>query len=240
MSRVPRAATHALTGAALALGAPLGLLVLRAFQAGRFSFSWLRDEISADAWIYAYVTVSTVVAFSLFGLALGRHAGRLYDLSSIDPLTRLRNRRVLHERLEEEFARSLRYGSPLSVLLLDLDGLKQLNDRHGHRSGDEALERVAEAIRAGSRSTDVAARWGGDEFAILAPNTGRAEALRLAERVRILASDGSPPPEAVTVSVGVGTFERDGRAATADDLVRAADAALYEAKRSGRNRVIAT
>jgi diguanylate cyclase (GGDEF)-like protein len=230
---------HAVAGATLALGAPLGLLVLRALQAGRLSPSWLRREISADPWTYGYITVSTLVVFALFGWALGRQAARLYDLSSSDPLTRLNNRRALHERLDEEFARSLRYGSPLSVLLLDLDGLKQLNDRHGHRRGDEALERVADAIRTGSRAADVAARWGGDEFAILAPNTGRVEAVRLAERVRALAAEGNPPSEAVTVSAGVATFDLTRRLATPNDLIRAADAGLYEAKRNGRNRVVA-
>jgi diguanylate cyclase (GGDEF)-like protein len=239
VNRVPRARMHAVAGAALALGAPLGLVVLRALQAGRLSPSWLRGEISADAWTYGYVTVSTLVVFALFGLALGRQAGRLYDLSNSDPLTRLNNRRALHERLDDEFARSRRYGSPLSVVLLDLDGLKQLNDRHGHRRGDEALERVAEAIRTGSRAADVAARWGGDEFAIIAPNTGPVEALSLAERVRALAAEGNPPSEAVTVSAGVATFDLTRRLATPDDLIRAADAALYEAKRSGRNRVVA-
>jgi two-component system cell cycle response regulator len=239
VSRVPRAWMHAVAGATLALGAPLGLLVLRALQAGRLSPSWLRREISADPWTYGYITVSTLVVFALFGWALGRQAARLYDLSSSDPLTRLNNRRALHERLDEEFARSLRYGSPLSVLLLDLDGLKQLNDRHGHRRGDEALERVADAIRTGSRAADVAARWGGDEFAILAPNTGRVEAVRLAERVRALAAEGNPPSEAVTVSAGVATFDLTRRLATPNDLIRAADAGLYEAKRNGRNRVVA-
>jgi diguanylate cyclase (GGDEF)-like protein len=217
----------------------MGLLTLRALRAGQISPSWILREISADPWTYGYVALSTFVVFTLFGLALGCQARRLYDLSSSDPLTRLRNRRALQGRLEEEFARSVRYGSPLSVVLLDLDGLKQLNDRHGHRRGDEALARVAEAIRTGCRAADVAARWGGDEFAILAPNTGKDEALRLADRVRGLAADGAPPMEAVTVSAGVATFERLRPAANPDDLVRAADAALYEAKRRGRNRVVA-
>jgi len=239
MSRGPRAVTHAVLGAALALGAPVGLLVLRALLAGRMSASWLRSEIAADAWTYGYVTASTLVAFALFGLVLGRQAGRLYDLSSSDPLTRLYNRRALQGRLDEEFAHSVRYGSPLSVLLLDLDGLKQLNDRHGHRRGDEALERVAAAIRTGSRAADVTARWGGDEFAILAPNTGREEALRLAERIRALVTERTAALHAVTVSGGVATVDPARGVATPDDLIRAADAALYEAKRRGRNRVVA-
>ncbi len=235
----PRAIRHGFLGAALALGAPLGLVVLRAVRAGEASPRWLSNEIASDVWTYGYVTASTVVVFSLFGLALGRRASQLYDLSSSDALTRLRNRRALQERLEEEFARSVRYGSPLSLLLLDLDGLKALNDRHGHRRGDDALVRVATAIHTSSRGTDVGARWGGDEFAILAPNTGREEALRLAERIRTLAAAGGAPSSGtVTVSVGVATLDAARRTAASNDLVRAADAALYEAKRNGRNRVV--
>jgi diguanylate cyclase (GGDEF)-like protein len=237
-SRGPRPGRHALLGAALALGAPLGLLALRSVRAGEASPSRLLNEIASDVWTYAYVTVSTLVVFSLYGLALGRMASRLYDLSSRDPLTRLRNRRALQERLEEEFARSVRYGSPLSMLLLDLDGLKALNDQYGHRRGDDALVRVAAAIHTSSRATDMGARWGGDEFAILAPNTGREEAMQLAERIRTLAAGGAPSSGTVTVSAGVATLDAERRAATPNELVRAADSALYEAKHNGRNRVV--
>lgn len=239
MSHWPRARRHALAGAALALGAPLGLLSIRAVLAQRAEGAWLWREISSDAWTYGYVTVSTLLAFVLFGLVLGQQADRLYELSTSDSLTRLRNRRAFEERLEEEFARAARHASSLSILLVDLDRLKTLNDRHGHRVGDEALARVATAIRRGSRAMDVAARWGGDEFVLLAPDTGHEEALHLAERVRALVAEPGDTTQIITVSVGVATLDAVHRVAEPEALMRAADAALYEAKRQGRNRIIA-
>ena len=239
MSHWPRARRHALAGAALALGTPLGLLLVRVVLAQRTSFAWLWREISSDAWTYGYVAFSTLFAFVLFGLVLGRQADRLYELSTSDSLTRLRNRRAFEERLGEEFARAVRHASPLSILLVDLDRLKSLNDRHGHRVGDEALARVAAAIRGGSRAIDVAARWGGDEFALLAPDTGHEEALHLAERVRALVAEPRAAREVITVSVGVATRDAVHHVADPEALMRAADAALYEAKRQGRNRIIA-
>jgi diguanylate cyclase (GGDEF)-like protein len=186
-----------------------------------------------------YVALSTTVAFVTFGYVLGRRADQLYDLSITDPLTGLRNRRVVQERLEEEVGRAQRYGTALSVLLIDIDGLKELNDRHGHRAGDVALRKVATAIRNGSRATDRAARWGGDEFMLLAPNTGLTEARQLAERIRGLVAEGtSAPGEPITVSVGVATHDSARDAGTTEALVRRADRALYEAKRLGRNLVV--
>jgi diguanylate cyclase (GGDEF)-like protein len=182
--------------------------------------------------------LSTLAVFALFGLLLGRQADRLYELSSEDPLTGLGNRRRFQARLEEEFARAQRYGAPLSVLVADLDGLKELNDRCGHRIGDEALTRVASAIRTGSRAADFAARWGGDEFALLAPSTGSEDAVRLAERVRSLASEHDSGRERISVSIGVATFDPKSGTDSAEGLMRQADAALYAAKAAGRDRVV--
>jgi diguanylate cyclase (GGDEF)-like protein len=218
----------------LASGAPLGLLILQAWRDGAASLAWLASEWEQESPTYIYIWLSTLLVFAAFGYVLGLHADRLYELSSRDGLTGLRNRRVVAERLQEEVRRCLRYGAPLSVLLMDLDGLKARNDRHGHRAGDVALQAVATAIRGGARSTDVSGRWGGDEFVLLAPNTGAVEARQLAERIRAMAaaaSDDGP----VTISIGIATA--DGPRASAETLVRRADAALYEAKRLGRNRV---
>jgi diguanylate cyclase (GGDEF)-like protein len=226
-------------GALFGLGAPLGLLLLRAAASRPASLEWIFGEIGGDRLTYAYVTFATIAAFALFGLALGRQAERLHVLSTSDALTALGNRRAFQARLAEEFSRAARYRSALSVLVVDLDRLKEMNDRHGHRAGDAALVRVASAIRQGSRTTDFAARWGGDEFVLLAPSTGPDEARSLAERVRILASEGDPSPLPITVSIGVATLAAGQRLASSEELLRQADAALYEAKLGGRDRITA-
>jgi diguanylate cyclase (GGDEF)-like protein len=223
----------------LALGAPLGLVAIRLAAAGGLpTLDRIAAEIEADLGTFAYLTLSTSIVFVTFAYVLGRRADRLYEVSGKDPLTGLLNRRRLEERLQEELARSRRYGSRVALLLIDLDGLKTLNDRLGHGGGDEALRRAAEAIRRGSRAPDLAARWGGDEFLLVAPNTGLDEAVQLAERIRAMVAgpfDDRIPR--VTVSIGVfGGGPHDGHRHL-DALLAGADAALYEAKRRGRNRV---
>jgi len=228
-------------GACLALGAPAGLWLVRAIRAGSFSWEWTRNEVAEDSWTYLYVTFSTILAFYLFGRIVGRVADRLAESSITDILTGLRNRGHLQSRLHEEFARAARHGLPLSLLLLDVDELKALNDFHGHRDGDAALCHVATAIRGGLRASDIAARWGGDEFVLLAPNTRADEAISLAERVRSLVATAPAQAglAAVTISMGVATLTPELPFHTPEALLRAADTALYMAKRSGRNRVIA-
>lgn len=232
-----RRAAYTTAGATLALGAPLGLLALRAARGRGGSLGWLALELRSDPWTYLYVTVSTLLAFSLFGFVLGSYADRLVALSTTDPLTGLLNRRALLERLDEELGRASRYAQPLSLLLIDVDQLKLLNDRDGHRAGDEALVSVARALAEGSRAADVAARWGGDEFVVLAPNTGADAAVHLAERVRTLLAGAGRA--VVTISAGVATSSPASPLAAAA-LVQGADAALFEAKRAGRNRVATT
>jgi two-component system, cell cycle response regulator len=196
-------------------------------------------EAAGDPPDYIYVGTSTAIAFSLFGYALGRQADRLAELSETDALTGLSNARGLFDRLDAELARSRRYREPIALLFVDLDGLKSINDRYGHRAGDEAIRNLAEVIRSQLRESDVGARWGGDEFAVLAPNTSRAAALALAERIRALI-----PRQSVewplSGSVGVAAIEprTDGEVWDASTLMRAADAAMYDAKRGGRNKVV--
>lgn len=239
---ISRGSAHAALGAALSLGAPLGLLALRALRAGELSATWLRGELAADRATYGYVGLSTLIAFALFGLLLGQQADRLIEVSMKDSLTGLHNRRALFERLKQELTRAVRYQEPVSLLLIDVDGLKALNDRGGHRAGDAALGLVVAAVRAGSRASDLPARWGGDEFALVAPSTGVEAAAALAERIRALVA-GQPALEGsarVTISIGVSTVEAGSLAPDVDGFVRQADAALYDAKRSGRNRVVAS
>jgi diguanylate cyclase (GGDEF)-like protein len=234
---VGRPLRYGALGALLSLGAPLGLALLRAGGAAAPFWDGLRLDLLAEMPTYAYVAGSTFVVFTLFGLSLGRQADRLVDLSNTDPLTGLRNARLLQARLEHEFSRHQRYREPLSLLLVDLDGLKQINDQKGHASGDAALRRVAEAIRRGSRATDLAARWGGDEFALLAPHTDNPAAIQLAERIRTAAAEGAGADAGASVSIGVATLDVASSLTGPIALVAAADQALYEAKRLGKNRV---
>jgi diguanylate cyclase (GGDEF)-like protein len=233
---------YALTGAVLSAGAPLGLLVLRRVQPAMASgwLSHVTSELAADPISYAYIAISTMIAFALFGFLIGYRADSLAELSETDGLTALRNARGFSNRLQAELARIARCHEPLALLVVDLDGLKAINDRFGHRAGDVALRHVADAIRIQLRATDTGARWGGDEFAILAPNTSASAAVALAERVRALIARQDVPWR-LTASIGVATMDgkRGHERLDAAALMHVADAALYEAKRRGRNTVVA-
>jgi diguanylate cyclase (GGDEF)-like protein len=173
----------------------------------------------------------------LAALALDNTQNRIQLLheAQTDWLTGLSNHRVYHERLHDEVDRAERYGRPLSLVVFDLDDFKLLNDVHGHQEGDLVLRRVSAAAREGLRASDLACRIGGEEFAIVMPETGkraaRAAADRLCARVRML-----PGARPTTVSCGVATFPVD--AGTAIELAAAADAALYVAKASGKDRAV--
>jgi diguanylate cyclase (GGDEF)-like protein len=165
----------------------------------------------------------------------------LQELSVRDQLTGLFNHREFYRLLGEELARSLRYGHRLSLLMLDIDYFKRVNDSYGHLAGDQVLRRLPELIRRQLRVNDLPCRYGGEEFGVILPETGAEQALEVAERIRngiagipIELPDGGSLR--VTVSLGVATFS-DGGGQSAESLVSAADLALYQAKRSGRNRV---
>ena len=232
---LPRRLLYALIAVGLSAGAPVGLLVVRLARAEALDFAALRRELEGDPPTYAYVLLSTLVVFALFGYVLGRQADALVELSRTDPLTGLGNTLAFEERLGQEAARSVRYGQPLALLLADVDGLKAMNDRHGHRAGDLALQAVGRSLRDGARQTDMAVRIGGDEFALLAPSTSRSAAVALGERIRSLVVGQGI--EGLTVSLGVATLE-PGRPLAGDYLREMADTALYEAKRRGRNQVV--
>jgi diguanylate cyclase (GGDEF)-like protein len=219
-------------GVVLALGAPVGLAGLRLATAGEVSVTALGREIEQDLGAFLYVTLSTMAVFFGFGYVLGRQVDALVDLSRTDPLTGLRNQRAFDERLADEVARAGRYGGPLSLLIADVDSLKAVNDRGGHHAGNLALRAVADAMRKDARQTDLAARIGGDEFALIAPSTDASEAAALGDRIRSLVAEHDAVH--VTISVGVATLGRE--RPDAGGLLRAADAALYEAKHRGRNQ----
>ncbi|MDI6712782.1 MAG: diguanylate cyclase [Anaerosomatales bacterium] len=160
-----------------------------------------------------------------------------------DPLTGLRNRRALDTHLPQWLAWAARYGRPVAVALVDLDGLKAINDTHGHRVGDRALRAVAASIESSVRSSDMGLRYGGDEFVVVAPEAGaddyRALASRLLEAVRtrsVFSDDGQEIPIRVTIGGAVALDPAGSEPRTADEIIAAADSSLYAAKRAGRDR----
>jgi diguanylate cyclase (GGDEF)-like protein len=178
--------------------------------------------------------------------ALERANLELERLANQDGLTGLPNRRSFFARLEIEFHRSRRFGNSLALLMLDIDHFKNFNDSYGHQVGDEALRAVGAALAGGIRSYDCAGRYGGEEFICFLPETVPADALVVAERLRqrvsaarvaVVGSDGVADDVGMTVSIGIATWP-DCPAERADDLVAAADRALYQAKAEGRNRSV--
>jgi diguanylate cyclase (GGDEF)-like protein len=166
---------------------------------------------------------------------------RLHDMverqALLDGLTGLANRRAAADALHAEAARAERLETPLSVVLADLDGFKDVNDAHGHAVGDEVLRVVAEVLRETLRESDVAGRWGGEEFLLLLPGADEEGAAQLAERVRAeLSSRNIPSVPGLRVTASFGVAEYAGETNT-EQLVAAADSALYRAKRAGKDRV---
>jgi two-component system, cell cycle response regulator len=163
----------------------------------------------------------------------------IYRLMTLDGLTELYNRRYFQEALERELTRSRRYHNPFVLVLVDIDHFKGINDRWGHQAGDTVLRRVAAAMKSKVRSNDLVARIGGEEFAVLLPETRQAGGVALAEKLRRVVEDerihheGNRIP--VTISLGVAEFRPEME--HGDALVKEADARLYEAKHAGRNTV---
>ncbi|MEC7816751.1 MAG: GGDEF domain-containing protein [Pseudomonadota bacterium] len=183
----------------------------------------------------------TILAFShIYEITREQSERKLLKLAQTDPLTGLANRARLSDVFEQERKRSLRQGVPLSLLLLDLDHFKQVNDRHGAEAGDLALTHVARLLRQSLRATDLATRVGGEEFAILLNDTSADQALRVANKVRqaieahpMYYNDQQIP---LTVSGGIAQFGRDG--GDLQGLISRADECLYQAKDAGRNRIL--
>jgi diguanylate cyclase (GGDEF)-like protein len=157
---------------------------------------------------------------------------RLESLSVTDDLTGVANRRRLAEKGAEEVARSERTGRPFALLMFDLDNFKGINDRHGHHAGDTVLRECAAALKRNTRVTDLVARYGGDEFLVLLPETDIAEAYEAAEKMRAVIA--ALPCFSPTASIGVACWHKGD---TLEDMLARADKALYEAKARGRNRV---
>lgn len=187
-----------------------------------------------------YWTLTSLAGYAAIALDRAYLHEQLSLLARTDGLTGLCNRRSFEEALQREFMRAKRYGSPLSVVLLDVDHFKHFNDHNGHPMGDKLLQEVAGVVRASVREVDTPARYGGEEFVVILPETDLKAALRVAERIRVgvnslaMEEGKTQPLGRFSVSVGVASYPNP--ASSAEELVKLADDALYQAKQAGRDR----
>ncbi len=199
----------------------------------------LRGENTSEAMVESPIdALEALASHAATALAAAQLYDQLGQRSETDSLTKLFNRRRLDADLKGEVARSVRYGHPLTLLMIDIDHFKSVNDTFGHQVGDEVLKLVAATLGRG-RETDSAYRFGGEEFTVMFRETGTAAARAVAERMRIKIKETVATlglAQEVTVSVGVAAISD--RVRTADKLIQAADTALYTAKAQGRNRVV--
>lgn len=195
----------------------------------------IRRVLVFNLGLCALVTALVILSVSL---TINRYQSRLEEMATVDKLTGLANRQAFDLLLEQAFKEAWRDGTPLSLLLVDIDDFKDVNDRHGHLAGDEVIRRVAELARQGVRESDLLCRWGGEEYLAALRGCGREQAMTLAEsirsRVQEAADADAGPFHGVTVSIGVAALHTGD---TPDSLLSRADAALYAAKDEGRNKV---
>ncbi len=228
---------YTLVGIASGTGAPLGALLIR-LATGTVSTA---AEIRTHLFYYVYELIGTSLVFGVLGFLAGRRADRLAaserefrELAVHDELTGLGNRREFEERYRRAVGRSFRFREPLSLLLVDIDSLKTINDRWGHAIGNDALRHVAGILESEKRTDDTAARWGGDEFVLLMPGAESAAAQRVAERIleKTRTSRLGATAMPVTVTIGIAS---DVASAPEHDYFDTADRALYAGKRAGRD-----
>jgi diguanylate cyclase (GGDEF)-like protein len=204
--------------------------------------------IPHNVWTFRAVEIGMLVDATLLALALAYQLRvgqeeriRAERLAQLDPLTGLNNRRAFYDKTSPLWSQALRHGHATSVMLLDIDLFKKINDAHGHAHGDAVLKATAAILRQSIRLGDVLARWGGEEFIVFLPETDQAEATMLAERLRVAIAGMRVPHEtgasAVTASFGIA--QRTPDHLTLDALIAAADECLYQSKQQGRNRVTA-
>ena len=245
---LPHYVLYPAVGGLLGLGSPVGAFLLRYWLADPLLKSvWVRHELDYNFLFYAYMGVGTVLAFLLFGYMIGLRSERLrignralsarveeLHLKSVtDGLTGAYTHGYVHEILELEIQNTLTSREPLSVLIVDLDDFKRINDSHGHLFGDRVIKETAETLAASVRSDDILGRYGGDEFVVIMPAADAATAIHVAERIRAaVAKNGY----LATVSIGAATYEGK-TAETPSELLHRADMTLYQAKREGKNRV---
>lgn len=234
-------------GAALVLS-PRMTVVVTAAALGGYLVGVLADPtllpLSIDQQVVVAVNIAALVLLTYLALIIAREQRRSRDaaikLSTVDSLTGLYNRAYFFAAIDREIQRSARSRRGFCLLMLDLDGLKPINDGYGHFEGDRVLRSVGDVIRGRVRRIDTAARYGGDEFVVLLPETDPTGAYILAEKIRRgaaeLVIDADGRLIRTSLSIGVVAFPSDGQ--TADDLMIAADQAMYTSKRRGKNRIV--
>ena len=168
-----------------------------------------------------------------------RRAERAEDLANHDGLTSLYNHRTFYSLLTEEMGRADRFHRPVSVLMLDVDHFKRVNDEHGHQTGDQVLQALGSLLTRHARSIDRVCRYGGEEFTVILPETSSHLAMSMAERIRLAVAAepldiGTSAHIRVTLSIGIATYPE--QLSTIQELVKAADVAMYTSKLAGRNR----
>jgi diguanylate cyclase (GGDEF)-like protein len=232
---------YTLAGVVLGVGAPAGALLLRVATGTRDPSA----ELRSNAFFYLYELVGTCAVFGAAGFAAGLRAEKLrrgrdhfQELSKRDPLTGLANAQAFQDHYRRSVDRSERFGEPVSLLLLDVDKLKGINDRFGHSCGSAALVHVAGALNACKRADDVAARWGGDEFTLLMPGADAAAARRqgqsILDRLAQAPLQHGGLSHAITVTIGAASLTAEGQGG---NLFDRADAARYRGKLVGAGRL---
>jgi diguanylate cyclase (GGDEF)-like protein len=235
---VPRRVAYPVLGASAALALSAGLVLVRLSPAN-LGWDSILAEILGNAPTYLYLGIVVMAAFIGLGAVWGYETDQLLAKATTDPLTGLHNRRALQQRIDEELARAARYGQRLSLLMIDLDKFKQVNDQYGHLAGDALLHGIGHAIQDALRTSDYAVRLGGDEFAIISPNADEGSAALLAARVSsAIARDARRQHQPVTASIGIASYNpRTAGAVDRVSLIKVADSALYEAKLSRGNSI---
>jgi len=231
-------------GAALVVSGQVTLVVAGAASLAYLLAVFAGPDAAPNATTFATVGVNltAILLLAYVALVIAREQRRARDaairLSTIDSLTGLFNRTFFFAAIDREIARSARSGRGFCLLMMDLDELKTINDRYGHFEGDRVLRGVGEVISEGVRRIDIAARYGGDEFVVLLPETDPTGAYVLAEKIRLGVADLVLPgtDARTTLSVGVVAYPQDGQ--TSDELMITADRAMYGSKRQGKNRVM--
>jgi diguanylate cyclase (GGDEF)-like protein len=211
-------------------------IILQTAAGSRAEDQRLGSEVGALGFITDPTDLELLLARARTLLDFKAYLDTCEEQASTDHLTGLANRRRFERQLEREVARTARHGRPFTLITLDIDHFKRVNDTHGHEAGDDAIKCIARVLQEGTRGIDLAARIGGEEFAVILTETTLAGAIDVAERLR-LAIKTVEVPGVGQIAASFGVAECPSQAETGRELLARADAALYEAKREGRDRV---